>query len=51
MQTALNLKGYGLKVDGIFSPATLAAVRHYQGKNGLKVDGICGPKTAAKLTE
>lgn len=51
LQTALNLKGYGLKADGIFGPATNAAVRHFQGKNGLKVDGICGPKTADKLTE
>lgn len=50
LQTALNLKGYGLKVDASFGPATLAAVRHFQGKNSLSVDGICGTKTAAKLT-
>ena len=49
LQTALNLKGYGLKVDAAFGPATLAAVRHFQGRNGLSVDGICGPKTAEKL--
>ena len=51
LQTALNVKGYGLKADGIFEQTTLAALLQFQGKNGLKVDGICGPKTISKLVE
>ena len=35
--------------DGIFGPATDAALRHYQHANGLTVDGICGPKTWASI--
>jgi peptidoglycan hydrolase-like protein with peptidoglycan-binding domain len=35
--------------DGIFGPATDAALRHYQQANGLTVDGICGPKTWASI--
>ncbi|KXG78044.1 N-acetylmuramoyl-L-alanine amidase CwlH [Fervidicola ferrireducens] len=49
LQTLLNQHGYKLKVDGIFGPKTLAAVKDFQKKNGLKVDGIVGPKTLAKL--
>lgn len=49
LQTMLNQRGYKLKVDGIFGPKTLAAVKDFQKKNGLKVDGIVGPKTLAKL--
>jgi len=49
VQKLLNQHGYNLKVDGIFGPKTLAAVKDFQKKNGLKVDGIVGPKTLAKL--
>jgi len=48
MQEALAAAGMNLgvrKVDGIFGPATYAAVIAFQQKNGLEADGICGRKT------
>jgi len=49
LQQLLNDQGGGLRVDGIFGPATHRAVRHFQSRRGLLVDGIVGPKTAAEL--
>jgi peptidoglycan hydrolase-like protein with peptidoglycan-binding domain len=50
IQTRLNqLGGYGLVVDGIFGPATTAAVIDWQTKHGLQVDGIVGAQTVASL--
>ena len=50
LQQALNSTGsYTLDVDGSYGPATQAAVRDYQTKNGLKVDGIAGEQTLGKL--
>lgn len=35
--------------DGIFGPATVAAVKALQQHLGVTVDGICGPQTQASL--
>ena len=47
-----RLKNWGYyfgEVDGIYGPATVAAVKSFQRKNGLKVDGIAGKETFAAL--
>ncbi len=51
LQARLNALGFkpALKVDGIFGPKTLAAVKAFQQSHGLKVDGLVGPKTTAAL--
>lgn len=41
--------GTELGVDGVFGPATEAAVRQYQTRQGLGVDGIVGPLTWTAL--
>ncbi len=45
VQYLLRHHGYTVKVDGIFGPATAAAVKAFQGKHDLEVDGIVGDKT------
>lgn len=40
-----------LAVDGVFGPATEAAVRRVQEGSGLTVDGIVGPQTWAALPD
>jgi peptidoglycan hydrolase-like protein with peptidoglycan-binding domain len=50
IQTQLNAIGhYGLVVDGIYGPATTAAVADYQHVHGLEVDGIAGNQTVSSL--
>lgn len=49
-QRQLNRYAYGLVVDGIFGPATEAAVRDFQLQNGLPVDGVIGVSTWRTLT-
>ena len=49
MQQQLRNAGYNIAVDGSFGPATQAAVKDYQSKNGLAVDGIVGKNTSASL--
>lgn len=44
LQSALNLKA-----DGVFGPATKAAVVAFQSTNGLTADGVVGAATGAKL--
>lgn len=48
-QSKLNKLGYNLDVDGRRGPATLAAIKDFQGKQGLTVDGLPGPQTQARL--
>ncbi len=47
-----RLKNWGYyfgEVDGIYGPATVAAVKSFQRKNGLTADGIAGKATFAAL--
>jgi peptidoglycan hydrolase-like protein with peptidoglycan-binding domain len=37
------------QIDGIFGPATKAAVEQFQGESKITVDGIIGPVTWGKL--
>lgn len=48
LQEALNAQGYNLAVDGIHGPATEAALRDYQVRNGL-TQGPLDEATRARL--
>ena len=52
LQLALNRKGSsaGLAQDGIFGPATEAALRRFQQERGLNPDGVAGRETHRALT-
>jgi hypothetical protein len=50
LQRRLNhVAGIGVDEDGVFGPATRAAVISFQEDNGLVADGIVGEATRAKL--
>jgi len=51
LQKRLNRLGFQLDTDGIFGPATRAAVIDFQAAHGLEPDGIVGDKTMSKLQE
>jgi N-acetylmuramoyl-L-alanine amidase len=43
--------GAPVDADGIFGPATRAALEAFQRLRGLRVDGVCGPQTWNTLVE
>ncbi len=43
------LNYYENPVDGVYGPATTAAIKDFQRANGLTVNGIAGPSTMAKI--
>ena len=45
------LPGAPVDADGIFGPATRAALEAFQRLRGLRVDGVCGPQTWNTLVE
>lgn len=48
-QVGLAAKGHPVAVDGVYGPATAAAVRAFQAECGLSVDGVVGPVTWSAL--
>lgn len=51
IQELLRKVGYNIAVDGKLGPATSAAIKDFQGKNGLVVDGSPGANTKNKLEQ
>jgi peptidoglycan hydrolase-like protein with peptidoglycan-binding domain len=49
IQYLLNAHGARLAVDGMFGPATTAAVRSFQSKSRISADGQVGPQTWSRL--
>lgn len=50
LQTRLGSLGFDAgRVDGIFGPETLRALKDFQRNVGLPIDGICGPTSVEEL--
>lgn len=49
LQQSLSSLGYNLRPDGVFGPATTAAVKAFQADNGLTPDGWVGKNTLRVL--
>jgi peptidoglycan hydrolase-like protein with peptidoglycan-binding domain len=49
LQFLLRARGHNLAVDGMFGPATEAAVKAFQTGKGMTVDGIVTPQTWSAL--
>jgi peptidoglycan hydrolase-like protein with peptidoglycan-binding domain len=49
VQEALNSVGANLRIDGIWGPATEAALKHYQQQHGLQMTGELDQATRTQL--
>lgn len=48
-QLRLQKHGHKVDTDGVYGPASFAAVKSFQSKNGLTADGVIGKKTWDEL--